>query len=92
MTDRYTKLLLTAIALELLWLGVWREARPLNAQQKVMPVVITGVHLEPTSVGALPVVVNGTVDITAPVALKIQADEPLLVKAVPYTPSTRPGD
>ena len=92
MSDRYTKLLLGTIALELLWLGVWEAARPVNAQPQVVPVVITGIQLEAASGGALPVIVNGTVDVTAPVALRIQADEPLLVQAVPYTPSARPGD
>jgi hypothetical protein len=90
MADRYLKFVLTAIALELLWLAA-SAARPVSAQPAAMPVVITGIQLE-AHPDALPVVVEGTVLITPDGPLKIEADQPLPVEAVPYTPGARPGD
>jgi hypothetical protein len=90
MSDRYLKIVLTAIALELLWLAA-SAARPVAAQPSAMPVVITGIQLDPL-VEALPVIVDGPVLITADEPLKIEADRPLRVESVPYTPGTTPGD
>jgi hypothetical protein len=90
MPDRYVKVVLTAIAVELLWLAA-STARPASAQQpSAMSVVITGIRLDPHA-DALPVTVEGTVLITPDGPLKIEADRPLPVESVPYTPGARPG-
>ena len=58
MSDRYLKVVLTVIALELLWLGVKDIGTPVSAQQQarrdVTPVVITGVEMR-----ALPIEIRG---------------------------------
>ena len=64
----------------------------MSAQPQATPVVITGIRLDPATERPLPVVVEGTVVITATHPVKIAADEPLPVKSVPYTPADRPGD
>ncbi len=93
MSDRYIRVLLTVIALELLWLSLDGWSRPLSAQPQAMPVVITGIRLDPAiSHHRVPVVVEGTVVISAATPLKITADEPLPVKSVPYSPADRPGE
>jgi hypothetical protein len=92
MSDRYLKLVLTVIALELLWLAAAGMVRPVSAQPGTMPVVITGIRLEANDESALPVVVTGTVTMTARGPLKIEADRPLPVQSVPYTPAERPGE
>jgi hypothetical protein len=59
--DRYLRLILTLIALELFWLGV-RDAAPVVAQQKPdpMPVVITGIRIGGDVYTTLPVAVVGS--------------------------------
>jgi len=91
MTDRYLKFVLTLIALELLWLSLNGASRPLSAQAAATPVVITGIHLETGDGSPLPVAVRGTVTIAQDAPLKIEADRPLPVESVPFTPSVRPG-
>jgi hypothetical protein len=56
MTDRYLKIILTIIAVELLWLGVKDVGTPVSAQagREVTPVVIQGIELGPGS-RAMPV-------------------------------------
>jgi hypothetical protein len=74
MQDRYLKVVLTAIALELLWIGVKDIAVPVAAQQaEATRVVITGVDIAPAgaSWGALPVTVR-----PGDAALRMQADRP----------------
>ena len=112
MPDRYLKIILTVIALELLWIGAQHSATPVSAQATATPVIITGIQLPPSDaaflpvgvigsytripraaaavVGPLAVRVNGAVDVTQP--LKIEADRPLLVQQVDYTPRARPGE
>lgn len=92
MSQGYLKAVLTVIALELLWLAVQGASPVASAQPAATPVVITGIHLEPGGEGPLPVAVRGTVTITPSGPIKIEADRPLPVEAVPYTPSVRPGD
>jgi hypothetical protein len=60
--DRYLRVILTVIALELLWLGV-RETSPTFAQGKPEPmaVVITGVRFGTQEYTTLPVAVVGSV-------------------------------
>ena len=71
MTDRYLKIVLTVIALELFWLGVKDLGQPVAAQTAAARVVIAGVDVAPgtTVNGALPVIVR-----PGDVALRIQAD------------------
>ena len=92
MSDRYIKIVLTAIALELLWLAAGDWLPSVSAQPAAIPVIITGVRLDPSAEPPLPVAVHGTVAIAAPAAIRIWADEPLPVKSVPYTAADRPGD
>lgn len=91
MSDRYLKVVLSAIALELFWLCVNGMPRLASAQAGAIPVVITGVSLEAAGQSVLPVDVQGTVFVEASAPLKIEADRPLPVEAVPYTPGLRPG-
>jgi hypothetical protein len=91
MTDRYLKAVLTLIALELLWLAAIGSPRPVQAQGGPARVIIAGVALDAPS-GALPVDVKGLVTIVPAGPLKIEADRPLRVESVPYTPSPRPGE
>lgn len=74
MQDRYLKIVLTVIALELFWIGVKDASVPVLAQQaEATRVVITGIDIGPTAAprGALPVMVRST-----DLALRIQADRP----------------
>lgn len=59
--DRYLKVILTLIALELLWIGVKGNAPPVLAQQEPSSVVVTGFRIGKQDYTALPVVVVGSV-------------------------------
>ena len=85
-TDRFLRLMLTVIALELLWLGWTRHVPQVNAQGGATPVVITGVQLDEWSGAVSPLLVQTV----GPV--RVEADPPLRVENVPYTPSPFPGD
>ena len=89
--DRYLKTVLTIIALELLWLAANGLPTSVAAQNAATPVVITGVRVT-TAGESLPVTVGGTVTIASKEPLKVEADRPLPVEAVPYTPSAKPGE
>ena len=72
MNDRYLKVVLTVIALELGWIAVKDAAPPVSAQQpQASRVIVTGVDIDPkaASQGALPVMVRA-----GDPALRIQAD------------------
>jgi len=92
--NRYLHAVLTLIAIELLWIAL--NGLPVRASAvaaiEPTPVVITDVRLGAAGERILPVAVTGTVIIEARTPLKVAADEPLNVRAVPYTPSERPGD
>ena len=88
MTDRILKAILVVIAVELGWLAIVGPPPQVTAQSVVTPVVVRGFDVD----GSLPVVVRGTVTIVPAGPLKIEADKPLLVENVPYTPSHRPGE
>jgi|ACXJ01.1.fsa_nt_gi hypothetical protein len=101
--DRYVKIVLTIIALELFWIGVKDAAPPLaaQAQAQMTPVVIRGIQLQGASNEYLPVGIVGQpvrVDVTRPVKIetdqpiKIEADRPLKVENVGFTPSRNPGE
>jgi hypothetical protein len=96
--DRYVKIVLTIIALELFWIGIRDSAPPVAAQAQAGPspapiaVIIRGIQLPPASNDYLPVgVVGQPVRVEIPQPVKIEADRPLRVESVPYTPSARPG-
>jgi hypothetical protein len=57
-----------------------------------VPVIITGIRIDAEELDSLPVAVHGTVAIESRSPLKVEADRPLPVKSVPYTPSERPGE
>ena len=91
--NRYLHVVLTLIAIELLWIALnGLPARASAAAIEPTPVVITDVRLGAAGEHIMPVAVTGTVIIEARTPLKVAADEPLNVRAVPYTPSERPGD
>ena len=94
---RYLKIILTIIAVELLWLGVRDMAPAVSAQAAATRVVIEGVELEG---GALPVAIagqtmnagrmplrplqvgiSGVVPIEARGVVKIEADRPIKIEA-----------
>ena len=74
--DRYLKLILTVIALELFWIGIKDLTVPVSAQAAPTRVVITGVEMEAATY--LPVAVVGNVT-TIPVPLRSSL-EPLTVR------------
>ena len=92
--NRYLHAVLTLIAIELLWVAL--NGLPVRtsaaAAIEPTPVVITDVRLGAAGERILPVAVTGTVIIEARTPLQVAADEPLNVRSVPYTPSTRPGE
>jgi hypothetical protein len=91
--NRYLHAVLTLIAIELLWIAL--NGLPVVTSAAAIeptPVVITDVRLGAAGERIMPVAVAGTVIIEARTPLKVAADEPLNVRAVPYTPSTRPGE
>ena len=98
--DRYVKIVLTIIALELFWIGLKDVGTPVTAQAALTPVVIRGVQLPPNSNDYLPVgVVGQPVRVDIPRVVKIEADRPITVVAdkplkvenVGYTPSKTVG-
>ena len=88
MTDRTLKAILAVIAFELGWLLLVGPPPRVAAQSDAMPVIVRGFDVD----GTLPVVVRGSVTIVPAGPLKIEADKPLRVENVPYTPSLRPGE
>ena len=60
--DRYVKIVLTVIALELFWIGLSSVAPAVSAQapQAVTPVIIRGIELSGANAGFLPVTVVGS--------------------------------
>ena len=102
--DRYTKLLLTVIALELGWIAVSGIGVPVSAQRnEPTPVIIRGVEGAPGKEVFIPVTLVGStrpIEIVAPQPVKIEADrplpvetggEPLLIRTVSDPPAVRPG-
>ena len=88
MADRTLKAILVVIAFELGWLLLVGPPSHVAAQSGATPVIVRGFDVD----GSLPVVVRGLVTIVPSGPLKIEADKPLLVENVPYTPSPRPGE
>jgi hypothetical protein len=94
-TDRYLRIILTIIAIELLWLGLRDLAPTVVAQGEPMRVVIASVDGgflpvalagQTATAGRNPlrpiqVGITGDVSVQARTALKIEADRPLKVEA-----------
>ena len=59
--DRYVKVVLTVIALELFWIGIRDTAPPVSAQAQAAPtpVIIRGIDVSGPEAGFLPVAVLG---------------------------------
>lgn len=103
--DRYLKLILTVIAIELGWLAVQGSAVPLAAQRGTAPtqVVIKGVDMMPKDTlpvsvintnGSLPVTLTGN-NAVVPImsGRPLQIEQPLVVQAdrpLPVEPGQRP--
>jgi hypothetical protein len=120
--DRYLRIILTLIAIELGWIAFNQAAAPVSAQATPTRVVVTGIELDADNRGFLPVGVLGqmqrpggmtrtflpldttirnervAVSVAQPVdvrpigVIKIEADRPLKVENVGYTPAQRPGE
>ena len=89
--DRYTKLLLTIIALELGWIAVNNGGIQVSAQRnEPTPVVIRGVEGAPGKDAFIPVTVVGStivrveaarpLEVVASQPVKIEADQPIPVE------------
>jgi hypothetical protein len=91
--DRYMKIVLTVIALELGWIAVKDTAVEVSAQQQAtaMPVIIRGVEATPGKPGSIPVTITGSTttvrvaserpfQVDVPQPLRIQADQPIVVE------------
>ncbi len=105
MSDRYLKVVLTVIALELGWIALNDTARPVAAQgaqpgPALTPVVIRGIDLRGPVTNALPireveplsVITTRPVQIDGSVPLRIHADRPIPVENIGYKPGARPGE
>ena len=59
--DRYVKVVLTVIALELFWIGIKDTAPPVSAQAQAAPtpVIIRGIDVNGPEAGFLPVAIVG---------------------------------
>jgi hypothetical protein len=88
--DRYTKLLLTIIALELGWIAVSQAGVQVSAQRNdATPVIIRGVEGPPGKDVFIPVAVVGSsvlrvesarpLEVVASQPVKIEADQPIPV-------------
>jgi hypothetical protein len=89
--DRYSKLLLTIIALELGWIAISGAGVPVSAQRnEPTPVVIRGVEGAPGKQVFIPVTVVGStvvrvesdrpLEVVASQPVKIEADHPIPVE------------
>ncbi len=78
--DRYTKLILTVIAVELGWLAINSAGVQVQAQRsEPMPVIIRGVEGPPGKQPMIPVTVMGST------VLRVESDRPLeVVGAQPF--------
>ena len=90
MTDRYLKIILTVIALELFWLGVKDIGTPVAAQAQAAaqsnriatPVVITGVNMQGRVMDALPIYEVEPLAVATTRPVVIDATRPVVIEAV----------
>ncbi len=86
MADRYLKVVLTVIAIELAWLGVKDVGTPVAAQANTAPtpVVIRAIEMNGIRNNALPIYAVEPVEVTATRPLQIAASRPIpIVGSVP---------
>jgi hypothetical protein len=91
--DRYLKLILTVIAIELGWLAIQGSAIPVSAQRGAVgqPVIIKGIDLMPRETlpvsvintnGSLPVTLTGNNSVVPIMSGRpLQIEQPLIVQA-----------
>jgi hypothetical protein len=96
--DRYTRIVLTVIAVELGWLGVKDGPVPVSAQQvEPMPVIIQGVEgvrgrplVFPVRIAEATTPVRVTVDrplpVEVPLPIRVDAINPIVVETAPERP------
>lgn len=95
--DRYLKVILTIIAIELGWLAIKDAAVPVIAQQREpapTPVVLRGINLDPARPETLPVTLVGN-NAAVPVfsGRPLQLAQPVIVQAdrpLPVETGSRP--
>jgi hypothetical protein len=91
--DRYLKIILTVIALELGWIAVTRVAEPVSAQAPAPTrVVITGIELSGREY--VPVAIAGGVESNlAPALVRVENQQPVRVTVpTPLAVRVEPGD
>jgi hypothetical protein len=93
-SDRFLKIVLTVIALELGWIAVTRVAEPVSAQAQQAPtrVVITGVELNGRNF--IPVAIAGGVEASlSPAVVRVENQQPVRVTlSTPLAVRVEPGD
>jgi hypothetical protein len=87
--DGYLKVVLTVIALELLWIGAKTVAVPVSAQDAPTRVVITGIEMDTTRPAYLPVAIVGSVR-TIPAPLRVTVESLRLGAPVEVDTQLRP--
>lgn len=97
MSDRYLRVILTVIAIELGWIGLKGTATPVLAQQSAAParVVISGIDVTSVpvrTVGTVNVAADRPIRIEATRPLKVEADRPLPVENVHAPGARTPGE
>ena len=97
--DRYIKVILTVIALELLWLGAQHGATPVTAQAGPTRVIITGVQLEGTDAFVPVGIVGGYRDLPVgaartlrPLTTRVEGDVVILPRAPIEGPDRSPRE
>ncbi len=88
-TDRYLRIVLTVIAIELAWIGVKHVAPPVSAQAAPTPVVVTGFDLRDNA-AYLPVAIIGSyrqIPVAArqslqPLVARVEADRPIRIESL----------
>lgn len=92
-TDRYLRVVLTVIAIELAWIGLKDVAPPVSAQAAPTPVVITGIDLRDNStyvpvavMGGFRQIPPGAQQTLQPLVTKVEADRPIRIEALTPLP------
>ena len=88
-TDRYLRVVLTVIAIELAWIAIKDTAPPVSAQAAPTPVVVTGIDLRDNT-AYLPVAVMGGFrqipvrerQTLQPLVARVEADRPLRIESL----------
>jgi hypothetical protein len=97
MSDRYLRIVLTVIAIELGWIGLKGTATPVLAQQTAPParVIISGIDVPSVPVrmiSTVTIAADRPIRIEAARPLKVEADRPLPVENVHAPGARTPGE